>query len=103
MPPEHENCSLVTERSRNGALGRQNTFSKRFTQRAALTLLRVLAEVLKVLAVVEQEKEFLVPYPAQTGLPAIVCQRPIIRQNFVFDLTSLKKTRFTTSGTSCQL
>ena len=26
--------------------------------------------------------------------------RPTICQNFVFDLTSLKKTRFTTSGTS---
>ena len=27
VPPEHENCSLVTERSRKGALGRQNTLS----------------------------------------------------------------------------
>ena len=27
MPPEHENCSLVTEPSRRGALGRQNTLS----------------------------------------------------------------------------
>ncbi len=62
----------------------------------SIGMIRILAEKLQVLAIVEQIEElFVYTGPGQSRVP-----RPTICQNLDFERTILKNTRLTTSGTS---